>query len=117
MYCTRCGSQIEETNNFCPACGHETRRGTEARRPGDEGLRAPRRLYRLAYDKMLGGVCAGLARYFNIDVTLVRLLVVLGVVFSGGVGLLAYIVAWIVMPVDRGVTATRAAQTSPQATA
>ncbi len=51
-----------------------------------------KRLYRNVNDKMLCGVCSGLADYFNIDPTLVRLAwVVLG--FMGGSGLLAYIIA------------------------
>ena len=56
-----------------------------------------KRLYRNVNDKMLCGVCSGLADYFNIDPTLVRL----GwVVFCalGGSGLLAYIIAALVMP-------------------
>jgi phage shock protein PspC (stress-responsive transcriptional regulator) len=56
-----------------------------------------KRLYRSRYDKKLGGVCAGLADYFEIDVTLVRLLWLLLVVFYGS-GILAYIIAWIVIP-------------------
>ena len=56
-----------------------------------------KRLYRNVNDKMLCGVCSGLADYFNIDPTLVRL----GwVVFCalGGSGLLAYIIAALIMP-------------------
>ena len=56
-----------------------------------------KRLYRNVNDKMLCGVCSGLADYFNIDPTLVRL----GwVVFCalGGSGLLAYIIMAIIMP-------------------
>jgi phage shock protein C len=49
-------------------------------------------------DKRIAGVCAGLARYFEVDVTLVRLLVVAATLCSGGLGLLAYIAAWIIMP-------------------
>lgn len=45
----------------------------------------------------LGGVCAGIARYFDIDVTIVRILWVLAVLF-GGCGILAYLVCWIIMP-------------------
>ena len=57
-----------------------------------------KRLYRNVNDKMLCGVCSGLADYFNIAPTLVRLAwVVLG--FMGG-GLLAYIIASIVIPVN-----------------
>ena len=56
-----------------------------------------KKLYKSSTDKKLAGVCGGIAEYFNIDSTLVRL----GwVVFSllGGSGLLAYIIAALVMP-------------------
>ena len=58
-----------------------------------------KKLYKSNTDKKIAGVCGGIAEYFNIDATLVRL----GwVVFSllGGSGLLAYIIASIVIPVD-----------------
>ena len=57
------------------------------------------RLYRSAREKMLGGVCGGLADYFNVDVTLVRLIVLVAT-FAGGVGFLAYLAAWIIIPVN-----------------
>ncbi|NLB74597.1 MAG: PspC domain-containing protein [Firmicutes bacterium] len=56
-----------------------------------------RRLYRSRYEKKLGGVCAGLANFFQIDVTVVRLIWVLLAVFAG-TGILAYIIAWIIIP-------------------
>ena len=59
--------------------------------------RAPRRLYRNLSDKWLGGVCSGLAAYFGIDTTVVRIIVLLLFLF-GGVGFLAYIILWIVIP-------------------
>jgi phage shock protein C len=114
MYCTKCGIQTDEANNFCPACGHETPRAAEARRAGTGAFRAPRRLYRLDYDKKIAGVCAGLAQYFDVDVTLVRLIVAAGIAMSVGVGILAYIVAWILMPVDYGTRAPQPSAT-PQA--
>ncbi|GEP36662.1 hypothetical protein NPS01_03250 [Nocardioides psychrotolerans] len=58
----------------------------------------PRRLVRDRDDRMLGGVCAGLAHYLGVDVTLVRLLTVLGAIFSVGSVALAYLVAWILVP-------------------
>jgi len=59
-----------------------------------------RRLYRNPNDKMLGGVCSGIANYFDIDTVLVRL--VFAIMFlTAGVGLLAYILAWIIIPVAR----------------
>ena len=56
-----------------------------------------KKLYKSSTDKRLAGVCGGIAEYFNIDSTLVRLGWVL---FSllGGSGLLAYIIAAIIMP-------------------
>ncbi len=50
-------------------------------------------------EKQIGGVCAGVARYLGIDVTLVRVLWVCTVVFWG-TGLLAYLICWIVIPSD-----------------
>ncbi|MGI6331094.1 MAG: PspC domain-containing protein [Zhaonellaceae bacterium] len=55
------------------------------------------KIYRSERDKMIGGVCGGLAEYFNIDVVLIRLLWVL-LFFLGGSGVLAYIIAWIIIP-------------------
>ena len=54
-------------------------------------------LTRSSSDRMIGGVCGGLAEYFNIDATLIRALFVLLAVF-GGSGLLIYIVMWIIVP-------------------
>lgn len=57
-----------------------------------------RRLTRSRDDRILGGVCAGIAEYAGLDVTLVRLLTVIGVVFGLGSVAVAYIVAWILLP-------------------
>jgi phage shock protein C len=56
-----------------------------------------KKLYRSRDNRIVGGVCMGLARYFDVDVTLVRLLWVLAVIF-GGAGVLAYLIAWIIIP-------------------
>lgn len=56
-----------------------------------------KKLYRSRKDYMIAGVCGGIAEYFEIDSTLVRLLAVL-VVLIGGAGVVAYIIAWIVIP-------------------
>lgn len=57
-----------------------------------------KRLYRIEKDKKICGVCVGIAEYFDVDPTLVRLA---WVIFSvcGGSGVLAYIIAAIIMPV------------------
>ncbi len=60
---------------------------------------APRRLFRDEKRKILGGVCAGLGHYFNIDPVWPRLLLALLTLGTSGVFLLIYIVMWIVLPV------------------
>ena len=56
-----------------------------------------KKLYRSTTDKMIGGVAGGLAEYFDIDATLIRVLFIV-VVFLGGGGIIAYIILWIVVP-------------------
>lgn len=48
--------------------------------------------------RMLAGVCAGVADYFGLDVTLVRVIWAVLAVITGGAGILAYLVAWIIIP-------------------
>ncbi len=57
-----------------------------------------RKLYRKPNEQMIAGVCSGLAEYFSLDTTIVRLLFVL-LFFLGGHGILIYLILWIVMPV------------------
>ena len=57
----------------------------------------PRKLYRSADDRWLAGVCGGLANYFNLDPTLVRVIfVVLALVGLGGV--ILYLLMWVIVP-------------------
>ncbi|CAN5354166.1 PspC domain-containing protein [soil metagenome] len=56
-----------------------------------------KRLYRSKKDRMIAGVCGGIAEYFKIDPVLVRLLALL-FVLGAGTGFLAYLVLWIVVP-------------------
>jgi phage shock protein C len=94
MFCTKCGSELREQDRFCSACGAGTTRGAAPPRP-------EARLSRPMSEAKIAGVCAGFARYFGIDVTLVRILWVALTVFPMPCfGLIAYIVAWIVMPKD-----------------
>jgi phage shock protein C len=59
-----------------------------------------RRLYRSIRDRMLGGVCGGLANYLNVDPTIIRLLWVAFTLFSQAPGLLLYVIAWIIVPAE-----------------
>jgi phage shock protein C len=60
-------------------------------------MEEPRKLYRSRSQRMIAGVCGGLADYFNLDATLVRVLFLLLAVF-GGTGLVIYIVMWVIVP-------------------
>ncbi len=59
-----------------------------------------KKLYRSRKERMIGGVASGLAEYFDVDVTLVRLIWAVLILVYGS-GLLAYFVAWIIIPEER----------------
>ena len=59
-----------------------------------------KRLYRSRKDRILGGVCGGLGIYFDIDPVIIRLLCLL-LTFAGmGLGILVYLIAWIIIPLE-----------------
>ena len=91
MYCSHCGKQMDPTAHFCSACGAAWQPQPYARAPlGGQ-------LTRARYPRVFGGVCSGLALHYGWDVIVVRLIWALCVLF-GGTGVLAYIIAWIVIP-------------------
>jgi len=65
-------------------------------------MEEPKRLYRSETDKMIGGVCGGIAEYFTLDPTLVRLGYILLSIFTLFSGVLAYFVLWVVIPKRKG---------------
>jgi len=98
MICTGCQKVIADGSKFCYNCGAkqlETGPAQAAPAPA----RSSKRLMRSSTDKKLGGVCAGVGAYLDLDVTLVRVLWVLAF-FCGGTGLLLYVILWIVLPVE-----------------
>ena len=103
MFCTSCGTQVADTANFCSQCGQPTPLGRQQHFQNSvRDSFPPRRLYRSLHHKMLAGICGGLAEYFDADPTVVRLLYVAFIIMSGGLGLIAYLVSWMIIPLDRG---------------
>ena len=58
-----------------------------------------KRLYRSRTDRVLWGVCGGLAKYFDIDPVIIRVIAVVSL-FLGGAGIIAYIVMAIIVPLE-----------------
>jgi phage shock protein C len=62
-------------------------------------MESPKRLYRSKNEKMIAGVCGGLASYFSIDPTLVRLIFIL-LMFAPPSGVLIYLIIWLITPLE-----------------
>lgn len=75
----------------CFGESHETQRSASTTES------QPRKLYRSREDRSIAGVCSGIAAYFHADVSLVRLITLLLLLF-GGVSIWAYVILWIVLP-------------------
>src|SRR6478752_5956991 len=89
MYCNHCGKVIQDDAAICAYCG--VRIGS---------CLARRKLMRPRVGRKIAGVCLGFSEYFDIDVTLVRV-VWLMVAFMTVIGFLSYPIAWIIMPEKR----------------
>ena len=66
-------------------------------------MEQPKRLYRSSTDKMIGGVCGGIAEYFTLDPTLVRIGYILLSLFTVFSGVIAYLILWIVVPKQKSL--------------
>ena len=110
MICGNCQREITENSNFCYYCG-----GRQSATAQPSGPAAPpKRLIRSATDSKIAGVCGGIAEYMDADSTVVRLIWVLVMFFTGIVpGLVAYFVAWIIMPLPPAYVPAPAS-TAPQ---
>lgn len=100
MYCNACGKAIAEDSRFCSDCGNVV--GFAA---------APKRLMRSRSGRKIAGVCAGLADYYDIDVTLVRIFCIFLTLASGVCpGVATYLLAWIIVPSEPELKPMLAAQ-------
>lgn len=96
MYCTGCGIEIANDSRYCSRCGTATGTHSLASQTG----RPARLLRRPRDDRKIAGVCSGISRYLGVDVTLVRVGMIVLALWPPGVGLIIYLVCWIVMPND-----------------
>jgi phage shock protein C len=99
--CKNCGTNLNDDARFCSTCGAQVGAQQPAQTYSSSygtGYGAGARLIRPRYGRMLAGVCQGLANSYGWDVTWVRVITVLLAVFGGGIGIVAYVVFWIVMP-------------------
>lgn len=90
MFCTRCGFKLSPDSKFCSSCGSQIGAAPPST-PVNRGLIRP------INNRRIAGVCAAFAHYLDVDVTLVRLLW-LAAVLLAGTGIVAYLIAWIVIP-------------------
>ena len=86
MYCNQCGKANPDDGRSCAYCGASL-----------TGAPAERRLIRRRDERRIAGVAAGVANYFGWNITAVRLIWLLLLLFAGTGGLL-YLILWIVMP-------------------
>lgn len=110
MFCSACGTRLEDQFQFCYQCG----RPTHPDRTSPWGV--PKQLTRPLWDKKIAGVCAGFARYFDVDVSIMRILWLVIAIFTG-VGFIAYLVAWIAMPSQQYLVMPAAPGGGPRAQA
>jgi phage shock protein C len=92
MYCSHCGKEMDSAARFCPACGAVAAPVAYGRAPYPGQLTRPR------YPRVIAGVCSGFALHYGWDLTLVRVVSVLALLFSGGTAAILYFAAWIIIP-------------------
>lgn len=98
MICSNCQREIAASSNYCYFCGAKQMPASAAAPAPAPGSALPvKKLTRSVTDRRIAGVCGGLAEYFDLDATLIRVVWLL-LVLCGGTGLLAYIIMWIVVP-------------------
>ena len=107
VYCPSCGVSNPENSTFCVECGSKLQKPQSAAKstpvtpqavPTQVGKPKPNKLYRSRSNRVIAGVCAGVAENMNVDPTLVRIFAIFMLFMTGGMAFFAYIVMWAVVP-------------------
>jgi phage shock protein C len=94
MFCSKCGNQVDPSSRFCPSCGAAV---NTAPPPPAGNYPNTGQLTRSRDNRMIAGVCAGFALHYGWDLNFVRIVTALVCIFTG-VGAIAYLVAWVIIP-------------------
>ena len=90
MFCPNCGNQVAPEANFCSACGKHFNRPPSS---------APAtRIVRPRVPRAIAGVCSGFALHYGWDVNLTRILFAVLTFFTFPIGVMLYIIAWVILP-------------------
>jgi phage shock protein C len=115
IICGSCGASNTDTSTFCMDCGANVKKPEkpkysnqqnnqpQAYRSYDQASaqsypQHSRKLFRSRSNKVISGLCAGIAYHLDVDVTLVRILTVFLLLITGGAAFFVYIIAWILVP-------------------
>jgi phage shock protein C len=96
MNCASCGNAVNSDARFCSTCGQAVASANMPPLAPPYAEMPP--LVRPQFGRVIAGVCLGFAQHFGWDVVLVRLLAVVVVLLGFGSPILAYAIAWVVMP-------------------
>ncbi|MHA1244186.1 MAG: PspC domain-containing protein [Candidatus Heimdallarchaeota archaeon] len=110
LYCPKCGATNEDFAQYCASCGDDLSNAKDTKEKAEpiENIepeieseeKAKKKLYRSRDEKYFGGVSAGLAKYFDMDLDTVRILWVVFLIASGGTALLIYLILMMAVPLE-----------------
>ena len=115
MACVGCGESVAAGARFCSVCGRSVTYAAVPPPPQMNMLPTSNMggLYQPREGRMIAGVCAGFAQRYGWELTIVRLVLVLSFFFGAGTPLIAYVIAWVVMPNGQLALPARATQNGP----
>ena len=114
LYCPNCGTANEEFAEYCASCGETLEKARikkeksepQATQTESSVPKEDKKLYRSRTNKMMTGLSAGMADYFDMEVDLVRILWIIAFAVSGGAIFLVYLILALATPLEPETTAT-----------